>query len=354
MSEVRWADNQVQQAEDRRQIEKSEEEKAKSKASFEKRLHQDKTTKQQSAKSHAEQSHAQKTAQDSRHLVGRQQQAQQAAQKTQAQQTAGQDPRAAQQQAKENHVLAHVRQQAAQQGARGMERLRGGALGEQVQQAARDAEGAAANSQEAGRGLLGNRDQALKSGTAQEKDRTRELQDKDRVQEKDSDSVKEQGKAEGAQQTNQAQQAQGAQGQAQLQVDQDSQRRQQQQQQQQQQQGGQQQQPGQVSAQEATKGPSAQALKRANKAAEIQKLCEKLLDNFYLGAAPDGSAMMRMELKEGVLAGLVIELKVDDKRKVKLTLSGNKEAADFVVSSRGELARALTRKGLILEDVKAN
>ena len=80
-------------------------------------------------------------------------------------------------------------------------RLRGGALGEQVQQAARDAEGAAANSQEAGRGLLGNRDQALKSGTAQEKDRTRELQDKDRVQEKDSDSVKEQGKAEGAQQT---------------------------------------------------------------------------------------------------------------------------------------------------------
>jgi hypothetical protein len=61
---------------------------------------------------------------------------------------------------------------------------------------------------------------------------------------------------------------------------------------------------------------------------------------------------MRMELKEGVLAGLTIDVKVDDKRRVKLTLSGDKDAVDLVTASRGELARALGRKGLVLENVE--
>jgi hypothetical protein len=130
-------------------------------------------------------------------------------------------------------------------------------------------------------------------------------------------------------------------------VDADAQRQKQRQQEGNQQGGG-----GQAQEAQAAKGPSKSAIERANKAQEIQKLCEKLLDNFFMGCAPDGSAMMRMELKEGVLAGLVIDLKVDDKRQVSLTLSGNKEAADFVTASRGDLAKALTKRGLQLKEVK--
>ncbi|MBI5495493.1 MAG: hypothetical protein HY904_10755 [Deltaproteobacteria bacterium] len=348
MSEVRWADQAVQQAEERRQIEKSDDEKKQTRAAFEKRLQQDRSQKEGAVKQQTADQRMRAQQQDAKGAVTKQQGAdeQAATEKARGEQ---QKQGAKKTDKKQSGVLAHVRQQAAQQGAKGLDR-RASVLGEQAAAAQREAEATAQHSQESGKTLAKGRDEGLNTGRTSEKDRTRELKDKDKVKETDKESARVESKQEAAQAQTQ-QNVQSAQGNAQNQaIDADQQRRNQGQGQQQ---GGQQQQPGQVTQTDDLKGPSAQAIKRANKAAEIQKLCEKLLDNFYLGAAPDGSAMMRMELKEGVLAGLVIDLRVDDKRRVKLGLSGPKDAVDFVTSSRGELARALSRKGLELTSVEA-
>lgn len=347
MAEVNSADSVQARIDEKRQAEKSEEEKKHSKAAFEKRLQQDKTAKsQQAAKQHAT-AQTQKGAHDKGHLNAQQQKAAQLAKGQKDTAKAGQQAAKQAGEKQQGQVLAHVRGQAGQQQARLDPRAR--LLGGQ-----KDAEKAASESQEGARSLLKKGDESVNTGKVNERRSARETESKDRVRETEKEEVRNEA-AQEAKNTQQAQQAQGAQqAQAaqQAAVDADGRR--------QQGQGGspgqqqQQQQQNRVAEQQDVKGPSQGSIRRAAKAEEIQKLCEKLLDNFYMGAAPDGSAMMRMELKEGVLAGLVIDLKVDDKRRVKLTLSGgNKEAIDFVTSSRGELSRALGKKGLVLESVDA-
>jgi hypothetical protein len=352
MSEVHHAERAAAQADERRQVEKSDAEKAQSRASFEKRLNQDRGQKEDVRKQTHQQAQARGHAQEAKTHQG--QNAERAQNAAREEKTGKPDKKdgekKAAEQGRENGVLAHVRQQAAQQGQpKTVDKRLAGAHQEAAAMLGREMEHAATQSGDQKASLNGKRQDGLGASRAQEKGRTREMDDKERIKEKDTDVQKSEEKRE-AQQAGQPQPGQNVQGgPGGAKVDADGQR---QQQNQQQRQGG----GGQPATEEAqaTKGPSQGAIARANKAQEIQKLCEKLLDNFYLGCAPDGSAMMRMEMKEGVLAGLVIDLKVDDKRRVSLTLSGgNKEAIDFVTSSRGELARALGRKGLELSEVKS-
>lgn len=352
MSEVHQAERAAAQADERRQLEKSDAEKAQSRAAFEKRLTHDRAQKEDGRKTTHQQAQAKASAQEARS---------QQSQNTERSQNASREEKAgkpdkndgekkAAEKGRENGVLAHVRQQAAQQAhPKVVDRRLAGAQQEAAAMLGREMEHAATQSGDQKQALNGKRQDGLGASRAQEKGRTREMDEKERVKEKDAEVQKADEKRE-AQQAGQPQGMANIQpGQGGAKVDADGQR--QQQNQQQRQGGGGQQQTEEA---QATKGPSQSSIARANKANEIQKLCEKLLDNFFMGCAPDGSAMMRMEMKEGVLAGLVIDLKVDDKRRVSLTLSGgNKEAIDFVTSSRGELARALGRKGLELAEVKS-
>lgn len=350
MSDVRWADQSVQQADERKQVEKSEEEKRQSKAAFEKRLQQDRSQKEQVHKQTQAQSQGKAAAQDKATQANRDDAK---AKEAQSEKASGKQAKDGAQKAekKESAVLAHVRQQAKQQGT-GVDKNRAGLLQQQQSAAVkRDLERIAAGSQDSGKTLANKGDESASAAKTQEKSRSKEMDHKDRVKDSDVQAARAEAKKDAAQ----AQNAQALAGAAPAggpgsgvdRVDADGRR-------QGGQQGGQPRQGPPVDETQQARGPSAQSVERAAKAEMIQKLCEKLLDNYYLGAAPDGSAMMRMELKEGVLAGLIVDVKVDDKRRVKLELSGgNKEAVDMVTASRGELARALGRKGLVLETVEA-
>ena len=341
MSEVHAADHAARM-EEKRQQEKTQEEQRSSKAAFEKRLNQDKSAKTAAQERQTSQSKVEKSGQE--HQLSQNQQ--QAAQHTaKGQKTAAKKGQQETKKANEGGVLAHVRGQGGQN-----VHLQDRTRAQLAAMGGKDAEAAAAQSQEGNRALGKKGDESVATSKANEKRATKDVE-KERIRETEKEEVRN----ESAQEAKAAQAAQDLRGMQQVQaqsqaVDADGKR----------QGGGGQGQPGQqgqqqrVAEQQDVKGPSQSSVRRAAKAEEIQKLCEKLLDNFYLGAAPDGSAMMRMELKEGVLAGLIIDLKVDDQRKVRLELSGgNKEAIDFVTSSRGELSRALGKKGLVLESVNA-
>lgn len=338
MSEVRWgSDTQTAKADERRQTEKSDAEKRQSKAAFEQRLNQERVGKQETAKTSQAEKQTQTTAKETK--AGENKESERAQQSGRKEG----EKKVAKKSGKENQVLAHVRQNATH-GRLADRRL----LGQQGNALQKEMEQAAGKSQEGKEQLGTKREAGLSSNKAQETGRSKDMDKVDRTKDKDAQEVKEEKRTETKGEAQAA--AQGAAAAATgdpsgVAVNQDGKQN-----------SGGKQQGGQQQAEEAqnAKAPSQSSIQRANKASEIQKLCEKLLDNFYMGAAPDGSAMMRMELKEGVLAGLVIDLKVNDKRQITLTLSGgNKEAIDFVTSSRGELARSLSRKGLELKSVDA-
>lgn len=343
MSEVRWADQAVQQADERRQIEKSDEEKRQSREAFEQRLQHDRVTKGQQQKQTmlraqgrvvAEEKTSQATQEESTAQQAKAERDKKGTQKTDK---------------KENKVLAHVRQQA--QHGKGLDRNHGALLQHQSAAVQREMDRVAQSSQETSQTLGRKGDESLSANKVQEKSRAKEMDDKDKLKDTETQTTRAENRAEAqqAQNTQGAGQVQGSSGGGAERVEADGRRSGNQTGQQQRQDGPP------VDDSSAVKGPSAQAIMRAEKAEMIQKLCEKLLDNYYLGAAPDGSAMMRMELKEGVLAGLIVDVKVDDRRRVKLELSGGNQAAkDLVSASRGELARALGRKGLVLETVDAH